>query len=381
MKEENSSWFPKILLVGSLSIVSFGIFSYFNSAVPQEIKKKSKKKISQEEPEQIPEELWLEVHNLKECGNWNGIKQITENRKDLLSKSFYAEALKYLDLKEESFKILTSIIKMENPENPDDIFAIGRAHQSLGNYEQAFDCFKKAAKENQLQAIFSLGIYYQNGIGMKEKDLLKAQECFEKGSSENDAGSLYLLSITLEDNRRGFECLEKSADLLYLPAIMTLGEIYLKKDSAKAVEYFTKGANLGHPKAELNLGVCYANGDGVEKSDVDAYYWVEKSAEKNDEIALYILGGYLKMGLGCEKDVERAEECFEKSAKLEFPSAQFLVAKKLLSSDKDDNLDKGVELLEKAAAKGHEGAMKMIEEFVVYDDDENYVTDDGEEEI
>ena len=84
------------------------------------------------------------------------------------------------------------------------------------------------------------------------------------------------------------------------------------------------------------------------------------------------------MGLGCEKNIELADKCFQKSSDKGFPSAQFMVAKKLLSSEKDEDLDKGVALLESAASKGHEAAMKMIEELVVYGDDENYETDDEE---
>jgi len=54
---------------------------------------------------------------------------------------------------------------------------------------------------------------------------------------------------------------------------MTLAEIYLKKDSKKSIEYFRKATEFEHPKAELNLGVCYPNGDGVEKNEIEAFYW------------------------------------------------------------------------------------------------------------
>ena len=42
---------------------------------------------------------------------------------------------------------------------------------------------------------------------------------------------------------------------------------------------------LGYPKAQYNLGVMYANGEGVPKDDVQAYLWFNLAAAQGDELA------------------------------------------------------------------------------------------------
>jgi hypothetical protein len=64
------------------------------------------------------------------------------------------------------------------------------------------------------------------------------------------------------------------------------------KDSVKAVECYRKAAEKGNAYAQHNLGLMYYNGEGVPKDTVSAYmYWnlasatESKAAEARDEIA------------------------------------------------------------------------------------------------
>ncbi len=41
----------------------------------------------------------------------------------------------------------------------------------------------------------------------------------------------------------------------------------VEKDEKKAIEWYQKAADQGDASAQYNLGVCYANGGGVEKND------------------------------------------------------------------------------------------------------------------
>jgi len=57
------------------------------------------------------------------------------------------------------------------------------------------------------------------------------------------------------------------------------------------VKWYRKAAEQGYTSAQDDLGICYANGDGVEKDYVEAYAWYnlasktnEKSAEARDQI-------------------------------------------------------------------------------------------------
>ena len=46
----------------------------------------------------------------------------------------------------------------------------------------------------------------------------------------------------------------------------------------KAASYFRKAADQGFAEAQNNLGVLYANGDGVKKDPKEARKWFDKAA-------------------------------------------------------------------------------------------------------
>ncbi len=56
----------------------------------------------------------------------------------------------------------------------------------------------------------------------------------------------------------------------------------MEKDYAEAVRYCKLAADQGHASAQYNLGVCYANGEGVEKDYAEAvrYYKLAVAADQ-----------------------------------------------------------------------------------------------------
>ena len=44
----------------------------------------------------------------------------------------------------------------------------------------------------------------------------------------------------------------------------------MAKDEAEAVKWYRKAAEQNYAIAQYNLGICYANGDGVAKDDAEA---------------------------------------------------------------------------------------------------------------
>ncbi|HCN10096.1 MAG TPA: hypothetical protein DIT01_19390, partial [Lentisphaeria bacterium] len=53
--------------------------------------------------------------------------------------------------------------------------------------------------------------------------------------------------------------------------------IRVPQDDAEAVKWFRKAAEQGYPQAQYNLGVAYANGEGVPEDDVAAVKWYRKA--------------------------------------------------------------------------------------------------------
>lgn len=48
----------------------------------------------------------------------------------------------------------------------------------------------------------------------------------------------------------------------------------------KAFEYYQKAAEKGYAQAQFTLGVCYFNGDDVEKDLSEAVKWYRKAADQ-----------------------------------------------------------------------------------------------------
>ena len=56
----------------------------------------------------------------------------------------------------------------------------------------------------------------------------------------------------------------------------------VEKDYVEAVKWLRKAAEQNNAKAQLNLGLCYGNDQGVEKDYGEAVKWYRKAAEQND---------------------------------------------------------------------------------------------------
>lgn len=50
------------------------------------------------------------------------------------------------------------------------------------------------------------------------------------------------------------------------------------RDPAQAAAWYRKAADQGDPAAQGTLGMLYTVGQGVERSDVEAYYWLDLAA-------------------------------------------------------------------------------------------------------
>jgi|TARA_B110000908_G_scaffold73887_1_gene89028 TPR repeat protein len=65
-------------------------------------------------------------------------------------------------------------------------------------------------------------------------------------------------------------------------------------------------AKKGYPWAQFNVGVMYANGEGVSQSDAKAIKWYRKGAEQGNTDAQMHLGVMYANGFGIVADAVRA---------------------------------------------------------------------------
>lgn len=76
----------------------------------------------------------------------------------------------------------------------------------------------------------------------------------------------------------------KAAEQNYIPGELHLAAFYrdggknLQRDMAQAVVWYRKAAEQGDAYAQGTLGVLYSIGQGVERNNVEAYFWLDLAA-------------------------------------------------------------------------------------------------------
>lgn len=102
-----------------------------------------------------------------------------------------------------------------------------------------------------------------------------------------------------------------------------LGEAYTRrKNYEEAVRWFRQAADQGNARAQMDMGIDYENGRGVEQDFGQALNWYRKSADQGNMAAEYFLGRLYQNGKGVDKDQAKAREWFQKSADQGFDSAK-----------------------------------------------------------
>lgn len=145
---------------------------------------------------------------------------------------------------------------------------------------------KSQAEAGDSNAMFQLGVIYDGGnvIPADKKEAAKWYlKSAQAGNAEaqNSVGSMYQAGDGFEkDLKKAAEWYKKAADQGHAAAIHNLGYLYDigalgKADKKLAVQQYTKSAQLGYIPSYVNLGIAYANGEGVPKSKVEAFKWLE----------------------------------------------------------------------------------------------------------
>ncbi len=97
---------------------------------------------------------------------------------------------------------------------------------------------------------------------------------------------------------------------------------YNKADFKTALKEWKPLAEQGDADAQNNLGVMYANGQGVAQDDKQAVSWYRKAAEQGDAKAQYNLGNMYDQGRGVAQDDKQAASWYRKAAEQGHAQAQ-----------------------------------------------------------
>ena len=216
----------------------------------------------------------------------------------------------------------TNFTKSQELGNTDANFYLGVLADWYGypkkDYEQARAYYEQIA----------LGCLYYHGNGV-EQDMEKGKELFQSVANRGVVEGYYGLALVTE-NEGDFETAleqynkvaQEGTEQLYIARAMGgLGYIYAfsdgaEQDGAKAVEWYTKAADLGYTGAMYNLGAMYTYGIGVERDGTKAVEWFTKAADLGEKVAMNNIGYMYANGEGVEQDAEKAIEWYTKAADL-----------------------------------------------------------------
>ncbi|KAJ3077344.1 hypothetical protein HK102_005251 [Quaeritorhiza haematococci] len=194
--------------------------------------------------------------------------------------------------------------------------------------------------------MFRLGMSLLRGeLGQSKnpRDGIKWLKLAAKYANEKYPQALYELALLHDrgvhnlvwtDHNYVIELLSRSAELGHAPSQYKLGEAYeyghfsVQVDPAKSVYYYSLAAAKGHMEAMFELGGWYLTGADDPKtdfrlmqSDSEAFKWVKQAAEGKLPRAMFAMGYFFEMGIGCAKDESAAMSWYEKAAELGDPKA------------------------------------------------------------
>lgn len=143
---------------------------------------------------------------------------------------------------------------------------------------------KKAANQGDLMAMNNLGYAYENGL-VVEANKGEAFKWYQKAADGGlDMGyrNLGALYTSIGDHKNALENIKKAADLGNTRAMLDLSTRYrVDKDFDKSFSWALKAAKRFDRVAMYIVGSAYLYGEGVEKNEDLALYWIAKSINNN----------------------------------------------------------------------------------------------------
>lgn len=178
---------------------------------------------------------------------------------------------------------------------------------------EADETWKKLPDE--ITPINELPSVFQQGLSSEEKaDLLKKiMPMADDGLSPEER----FLKLRQDAEAGDAEAQNALGSLFYS------GEAISKDATGKMMDYdlesaagwFQRAAEQGHAGAQFNLGLLYAEGQGVPQDFAKAVEWFTKAAEQGNVDAQNNLGVMYLVGEGVPKNTDKAIEWFKKAEK------------------------------------------------------------------
>lgn len=209
-------------------------------------------------------------------------------------------------------------------------FQYGRALEAGGKYREAFDHYEKSASLPQkfTAAMEALGRMLVQGKGV-QKDAAKAVAWFRRAANLGDPPAQASLGLMYEyglgvENKNAAEAMrwqKKATQGGNAESFGVLGHYLIdgiggERNCKEAAKILVEGSQTGDALSMNNLGYLYYIGCGVEKDLAKAFAWYREAADRDLPLGLYNLGLAYQNGRGVEKDNAEAKKFFAKALNL-----------------------------------------------------------------
>lgn len=219
----------------------------------------------------------------------------------------------------------TVLLSKAQQGDPQAQFDLAKYYEFTKANNEALDFYIRSANQNNIQAINKIASAYKNGKLGLSKNTAQAIVWYKKSANLGDSNSFNEIGKIHE-------------------SIKGLGVGNYKILARNA---YVEGMNRHNPESAYRLGKLARELNQPELAN-DALF---KAMKQNYPAAFSLMGDFNKEGFGREQNFETAEFFYKRGADLNDPASMHEYAKILIFNKND--LANGLPLLEKAAAQGY----------------------------
>lgn len=197
-----------------------------------------------------------------------------------------------------------------------------------------------------------IGHEIKEKLAKLKKNLKTIEGKFEYGAA--------LLNYVPKKQRKGLKLIREAAKANHTPALFNLGYCYemgirVKRDLKRARELYDRAMELGDKEAELRIA-CVEIALGRPKEGIKIF---EERANKSDKNAMYNLALATELGVGVEKDMDKAIKMYRDcGAHVTAQRRLFVLAAERINADRGDGL------FDKVMGLSYNGDFKLMMEGV-----------------
>ncbi|KAF2810016.1 HCP-like protein [Mytilinidion resinicola] len=210
---------------------------------------------------------------------------------------------------------------------------------------KAVQWYKRAAALGDTAAMYKVGMILLKGLLGQQKNLGEAINMLKRAAEradEDNPHALHELGLLYEaqtgneriirDEPYALSLFRQSAELGYKFSQFRIAQSYefgllgCPVDHRMSIAWYSRAAAQEEHQSELALSGWYLTGSPgiLEQSDTEAYLWARKAACAEPPLgkALFAMGYYTEVGIGCPRSLEEAKRWYGRAAAYKFPKAQ-----------------------------------------------------------